>query len=330
MATSSMKRLRQTMEVWLTRFGLLVIPRLPRRIVVWLARTSGRIAYYLDGHGRRVGQANLDIAYGETKSPSEKNAILRAAFQSFALTLFDVLWFTRDSVNRLKRYVHFDDNAWQALSQHEPQLLVTGHLGNWETIGQAVAAHGFPIHSVAAPLRNPRVESLFTPSRQLTGQKIVHKEGALRTMMTVLSRDEKVAILLDQNTKPGDGGVFVPFFGLPVPVSTAPAAVAMRTGANLIFGYGVPQPDGTYRVVVLDTMVVDKVDKKSEQDAVDDLTTTILGKAEEAARQYPEYWMWMYKRWKYVAPGYERSDFPWYAKSFTAHYDMQKTRMADT
>jgi len=30
--------------------------------------------------------------------------------------------------------------------------------------------------------------------------------------------------------------------------------------------------------------------------------------------EHPNYWLWTYKRWKYVAPGREKSDYPFYAK----------------
>lgn len=318
------KAVRQSGEVILMRLGLLIVPRLPRQLNVRLARSCGRLAYYLDRHGRRVGETNLDIAFGESKSGPEKVRILKGAYQSFALTLFDILWFTRDCVARLHAYVHFDDDLWSILSRDEAQLLVTGHLGNWETGGQAGAACGLPIHSVAAPLRNPGVEALFTPSRQLSGQQIIHKSGALRTMLRLLSEQKKIAILLDQNTRPSEGGIFVPFFGLPVPVSSAPAAVAMRSGANLVFCYCLSQPDGSYRLVLLDAIDIDECQGKADKHDKDALTATILQKAEEAATRYPEYWLWMYKRWKYVAPGHTREDYPWYAKALPSSQDVKK------
>ena len=296
------------------RLGLFLVPRFPRSFNVRLARGCGRLAYYIDRHGRQVGEANLDIAFGDSRSTAEKMRILKGAYESFALTLFDVLWFTRDCAARLRAYVRFDDDLWAILSRKEPQLLVTGHLGNWETGGQAGASFGLPLHSIAAPLRNPGVEALFTPSRQLSGQHIIHKSGALRTMLRLLSEQQKIAILLDQNTRPSEGGIFVPFFGLPVPVSSAPAAVAMRAGANLVFCYCLSQPDGSYRIVLLDAIDIEACPGKADQKAKDALTVTILQKAEEAASRYPEYWLWMYKRWKYVAPNHSREEYPWYAK----------------
>ena len=327
MTASSFKSLRQSAEVILTRFGLVVVPRLPRQLIVAMAKLFGSAAYYLDGTRRRIGQANLDIAFGDSKSTDEKRKILKSSFRSFAGTLFDILWFTHNSTARLQKYVNIDDKTSALICRDEPQILITGHLGNWETGGQAIAAYGVPIHSIAAPLQNPRVEALFTPNRKLTGQQIIHKEGAIRAMLRVLSKGEKVSLLMDQNTKPSDGGVFTPFFGLPVLVSTGPAAIALRTGAKLVFGYCIPRENGTYRLLVMDSLPVERHEGKPNQEAVDTLTARILSKAEEATRLYPEHWMWMYKRWKYIPSDYDRKNFPWYAKTFSKKFDMQNARM---
>lgn len=329
MTASPFKNLRQSVEVMLTRFGLLVVPRLSRRMILFLAKLCGSAAYYLDGNGRRIGEANLDIAFGDSKSQLEKKSILKGSFQCFARTLFDILWFTHDSAERLPKYVRFDKDASTLVDQHEPQILITAHLGNWETGGLAMAARGVPIHSIAAPLRNLRVEALFTPTRQSTGQRIIHRQGAIRAMLRILSKREKIVLLMDQNTKPSDGGVFTPFFGLPVLVSTAPAAIALRTGARLIFGYCVPHENGTYRVLLLDSMPVERHEGKPSQQDVDTLTAKISSKSEEVIRLYPEHWMWMYKRWKYVPPGYDRKDLPWYAKAFSNKLDRQDARVVN-
>ena len=57
--------------------GLAVVPLLPRRVVLWLSRCLGIGAYALSGHLRRVGWANLNIAFGDTKPEREKRRILK-------------------------------------------------------------------------------------------------------------------------------------------------------------------------------------------------------------------------------------------------------------
>lgn len=306
------KPFRKVLEVQLTRLGLLLVPRLPRRAVVVLAGGLGRVGYVLGRRARRIGRANLDLAFGETMDAREKERILRDSFRTFALVLLDVMWFTRHPRERLRRYIRFDD-ATLARLERTPLICVTGHLGNWESLGQAVANAGLPLHSVAAPLSNPGVDRLFIPSRQLTGQVIHSSQGALRPLLRVLRQGGRFAILLDQNTKPSEGGIFVPFFGVPAPMSAGAAMLAMRTRSNLIFGFCIPQPDGTYQVDVPAWIPADDLPPEGDE-AVADLTRHIAGRLEQTVRAYPGHWLWMYKRWKYIPPGADPDRFPFYAK----------------
>jgi KDO2-lipid IV(A) lauroyltransferase len=312
---SAAKRFRKAGEVQLTRLALVLIPRLPRRALLGISRFLGRSAYRLDRRSRRIGMQNLDLVYGDTLSTGEKSAILRQSFQTFALVLADIFWFTRSPRERLQRYVRFDDQALDFLKR-TPLICVTGHLGNWETLGQAVANAGFSLHSVAAPLSNPAVDKLFIPSRQLSGQIIVSSEGALRRLLRVLKDGGRFAILLDQNTKPSEGGIYVPFLGLPAPISTGAAMLATRTGSNLAFGYALPQPDGTYQVISPHWIGADEIASMTEQGAerIDALTGRIVRHIEETIRTHPGCWLWMYKRWKHIAPGHDPAAYPDYAR----------------
>ena len=56
-----------------------------------------------------------------------------------------------------------------------------------------------------------------------------------------------MAVLLDQNTRPRHGGVWVEFFGLPAPVSSAPAAIALKAGVDIACGFCTPESGGRYR-----------------------------------------------------------------------------------
>ena len=159
------KPTRKRIEVWLARTGLVVIPSLPRRAVVGLARALGALASLVPVRARAVGLANLDIAYGSSIDARRKREILRQSFQTFTLLLIDTFWFTRDSEKRIARWVAFAPDA-ERIFVPRRQVCVTGHFGNWEIIGQAVALRGHPLMSVATPLANPAVDELFNRMRR--------------------------------------------------------------------------------------------------------------------------------------------------------------------
>lgn len=261
-----------------------------------------------------MAEANMDIAYGTGLSTRKKRELLKEAYGTFALVMLDVFWFSRDTTNRARHHTTFDPVLASHLFKKQAHLCVTAHLGNWELLGHAVSARGFPLSSVAAPLVNPEVDRQLSAVRKQSGQLLIPREGALRGMLRTLKHDGKVGLLLDQNTPPADGGVFVDFFGLPVPVSDAAAALALKTGTPILFGFCIPGKDGTYHVhsapVILPT---DALGEDAHERAVW-ITRRIADTIEKAIRQHPGAWLWMYRRWRYIPDGVDPARYPFYAK----------------
>lgn len=326
-----LKACRNAFAVLLTRVGLLIVPRCPRPWIVVAARFLGRAGYGLAGEARRVGRANLDLVWGDRRTAAEKRSILIGSFQTFALVMLDILWFTRRPRERLTRHVSFDPLAL-AILPRTPLICITAHLGNWETVGQAVPNAGYPLSSVAARVRIPDVDALFIRSRQHTGQTILAADGALRKLLRLLNDGGRFAILLDQNTPPREGGVFVPFFGLPVPITPAVATLALRTRSNLLFGFCLPRRDGTYHVRCpgwIPASEMERLARNEPERAPDLLTAVILHVVERMIEERPECWLWMYKRWKHIAPGISPEDHPFYGKPLGPR-DRDKARVSIT
>jgi lauroyl/myristoyl acyltransferase len=261
----------------------------------------------------RVGRINLGIAYPQQLSRREMNRILRRSFQSFSRLLLDTFWFSRHTDERIQTYVRFDP-SFDCLFHTKAHVCVTAHYGNWEVMGMAVTARGFPLHSVAKPLKNPEVDQLFIEARLKNGQKIVRRDGAVRTLMRVLKEDGKIALVMDQNTTIKEGGLFVPFFGLPVLVSSAAAALALKTRTDIFIGMMTPQPDGTYLGGHGREIAVADYASLPPDEAILRLTERITRETETIIRHHPEYWLWFYKRWKYVPAGDDPSRFPYYSR----------------
>ncbi len=92
---SSWKSLRYQLE-WLgVRLLAAIVPRLPRPVAVQFARIAGALAAHLDLQGRRVALSNLEAAFGDRFSATERARITRQSYQQFAATMIDLFWSPR-------------------------------------------------------------------------------------------------------------------------------------------------------------------------------------------------------------------------------------------
>lgn len=303
------RQLRKPFERVALHFVMALIPRLPRCGVLFLAETGGRLGYLFDSRSRRVGLANLDVAFGDSKTAAEKRKILKVSFVTMVRTLIDTFWFARKPEIRLEKYVTLDDSSL-VFFEDKAHICITAHFGNWEIIGQMSGHKKLPLSSIATPVKNEIVNKHFIRAREATGQTIIPRTGALRKLLGILRKNGKTAFLADQNTREDDGGIWIDFFGLPATVTAAPALLAGRTGAEILMGFCIPQPKGRYRIYAGKTF---HPPQKTDAEHVRALTEQITQATEEEIRKNPQYWLWMYKRWKNKKPGEESAGYPWYA-----------------
>lgn len=308
----SSKKVLFAVETLLTRLGLVVLPVLPRWAVLACAHCAGFVAYCFAPQQRRITLSNLDIAFGDTMAPGAKRRIARRAFYTTALVIIDLFWFSRNMEQRVRRYVALDP----VLRKHiytKPVIGVTAHFGNWELLSKALGVHGFTHVAAAMPLANPDVDAIIGLGRSIPGVEIVARQGAIRGLLRSLRQGKHVALLLDQNTKPEEGGLFVGFFGLSIPMSTAAAVLSERTGAPVLPIFCRANANGSYTIYSLPPLQREEL-AQAGPNIIHTTTQAIATLFEQEIRAHPDQWLWMYKRWKYIDPDWPASAYPFYAK----------------
>jgi len=295
----------------MVRLGLAVLPYWPRGMILAAARLAGTVGYWVAPGQRRITMANLDIAFGNRKSSAEKRRLAVNAFQTMALVFLDYFWFIRHTDERVLKYIIID----KSLSLYyppPPAVVVTAHFGNWELLSRGMAAAGYKHEAVSAPLSNPAVDKIIISFRTTKNAKMIPMRGAVRGLLRALHNGIYIALLLDQNTKPRDGGIFVDFFGLPVPISTSAAILAERVNVPIGSLFCMVQWSGKYLIYSLP--LIRTANAPATADSVRDLTQKIAAVFQQEIEKHPEQWMWMYKRWKHIKPGRPAGDYPFYSK----------------
>ena len=290
--------------------AFLVIPWIPRRLLLLLSHGLGRLAFSFSKRQRYVALANLMTVFNKEHklSESEVRGIAVESFQTMILTALDVFWFSVQTERRLRKYIKLDESA-ELYAARKGGIAIAAHFGNWEILGQAGALYLDGLLSVAAELKNPVINRMVSRSRQITGQQVVYQDGAVRQLMKALKSDTVVALLIDQNVVPADGGIFVDMFGLPVPVSRAVSALAVKGNVQIALLYCIADKRGYYTIFASplpDGFVAENTH------AV--ITQAVVRLIEDVILENPSKWMWAYKRWKFIPKGYSEEGYPTYAR----------------
>ncbi len=306
-----LKDLRQRMEAHAVRILSRTVPLLPRRCVRPMASVAGDLCRLFARDLRRVAEANCALAFPDL-SRGERRRIVRGSFRNFARVGIDVFWVRRIDGRNFREFVDIENEelAREILAEGRGAIAVTPHLGNWEIISTVSALAGFPLHVVVHPLNNPYLSDWFDRHRGRGGVRVVHRQGAVRSAIRAVRRNEAVALLIDQNTKPAEGGTYVDFFGLPATITKTPAVLALRTGAPILFTLGIPRDDGGWTVRYGPRIEVSS--NPDAEEAVRETTRNCVRAVEQSIRDHPDLWLWMYKRWKY-RPSPDAQGYPYYA-----------------
>ena len=172
-------------------------------------------------------------------------------------------------------------------------VMVSGHFGNWEICGSALAARGVPLDAVARPQDNPLTDQLINRARERLGMTVVPTGGATKDSLRALRAGRAVGLVADQDAR--RRGVFVPFFGRPASTFRGPAVLALRTGAPLFLATARRRPDGRYRVRLQQIPMPETDDPEGQER---ELTAAWTAGLEAAIREEPAQYLWHHRRWK--------------------------------
>lgn len=218
------------------------------------------------------------------------------------------------STETVLEHVEFDgvDEALRQLRSGTPSLLVTGHCGNWELMGAALAAIGIPLHALYRPLDMKPLDNWVQRTRREQGVELVDKFGASERLPAILDDGHPVGFIADQNA--GDKGLFVPFFDRLASAYKTIGVLARQYGAPVICGHArrtpgedPDRPRFRYRVNITDIITPD--DWRDEADPVFYITARYRRAIEAMVREAPEQYLWMHRYWK-SRPRHERMDKP--------------------
>jgi KDO2-lipid IV(A) lauroyltransferase len=279
---------RRRLEYLAVRVALPLLAAAPLPLALGVSQTLVSILDRVVPRLRRTAYDNLSFALPQLDARHVTDGVFRSIAR--LLVVFARLpQLDKDSVQRWIRYEGIE-NYQQAKLQGRGVLVATAHLGNWEFSAFAHALLTEPMHVVARPLDNSRLDALVQHRRRASGNQVISKTEAARPILKALKHNEAVGILIDQNAS-AEEAAFVPFFGRLAAAHVSLARLAHHSGAPVIPGYAIWCDHEQRYVLVFEPEV------PMSGDVVED-TARIQHRLEQAIRRYPDQWLWIHRRWK--------------------------------
>lgn len=320
-----MKNLRYALEIQLVRFGIWLLPKLPRTSVLFLSQTIGFLAYLIDYRGRATAHANLHAAFARENITAEQvRRIAIASYCTFARTFLDLFWSVRLTKDNMHDYFHDDPGNTEAetIAKYGHAIWVTPHFGNFEFISIIQGFLGRPFVAIAQNFKNSALTDIFTNLRQHSGHRIIPQQGAMLRLVKELNRGSSVALLSDLTIKPNKTAAALNSFGLKTCVTTLHTNLSQRLNLPLIASLCIPMDDSTYKFHFRTLYPGDYPDPTA-------MAQALWNHFESHIRERPECWLWMYKHWRYLpGTGYDPL-YPAYANLSTPFRKLLRESQAD-
>ena len=275
---------------------------LPRGLARGLAAAVAFALYAMLPKLRRTAEFNLRLAFPDWDE-ARRNEVIRGMVRNLGWMAAEFARFPRYTRENIEQVVVLEGHENFLNGQHRGKgvLYLTGHIGAWELSSFAHALYGFPLHYMARPLDNARVDALVNRYRCLSGNEPIFKNESARALLKILKEGGTVGILVDQNTMPEEG-VFVDFFGKSACTTTGIARVALHTDAAVVPGYAYWDANiGKYKLRFEPAVELARTGDTERDIFVN--TQKFAKVIEEIIRRYPEQWVWVHARWKTRPPG---------------------------
>jgi len=242
----------------------------------------------------RVARANLAAAFPE-KSEDERNEIRGIMWDNLGRVVGEYPHLGRFSPKGEDPRIgySFPPGMTAENLKHQPLIFLSAHLGNWEMMPIIAEQMGFDGAAVVRPPNNPYIADWVARQRRINGPAtMIGKHSAARPMLAQLRGGKMLCMLVDQKLREG---VAVPFFGRDAMTTPAPAALALKTGARIVFAANRRLPGARFHVTVFP--VLDFTPSGDDAKDIQALTAAITAKIEEIVRADPGQWLWIHNRW---------------------------------
>lgn len=276
-------------------FGLMWLgAQLPWALQRGIGRVIGVLAWCLATERRRAAAVNLALCFPE-KSPTERDALLRASFRDFGIGLFEFARAWWGSTVPMRRSVRIEgrEHLDALRAQGRGVLMVSGHFMTLEMCGRLLCDH-MPLAGMYRRHRSEVFEWAVKRGRLRYAVAMFTNED-IRPAMRHLKHGGLLWYAPDQDMR-GKDTVFAPFFGVPAATITATHQFARLSGCAVVPFFH--RREGANYVLRIAPPLEDFPSKDATGDSA-----RVNAAIEAMVREAPSQYLWIHRRFKRRPPG---------------------------
>ncbi len=269
---------------------------LPFRIIYFISDVLCFLLYHVIRYRRKVIQQNLQLVFPE-KTPTEISQLVKKHYCHFTDLLLETVKTLSISEKELnKRLVYKNTEVLRELYRKQKSvLLICGHYGNWEWLGNMEKFMPHKGHAVYKPAKNNYFNNLIYTIRARFGAVPIDKNNIIKTF--VKNQKEKILglylMVADQSPKLNNTRYWTSFLGVKVPVFVGTEVLAKKVNAAVVFLNVTKRKRGYYEASF--KLLEDYPEKVPNYTVTD----SFLRALENQIYAKPEYYFWTHKRFKH-------------------------------
>lgn len=281
----------------LFRLAIIVIPRMPHWLVLFLSKVTGLLVWVVARKSRDAATKNMIHVLGPqvlvTRAGKRRlRRTVQRMFQNNVRNYLEVfrLPYLRPETIRDSMQIDNLEDLDAALALGKGVILFSAHLGPFDYMVQLATVIGYKVTIPVEPLKDQRMLDLMLNLRRSRGVEYVPLNGSstMRTIISALRRNQIVLITADRAIQ-GES-VEKPFFGSMARLPIGPAMLSQRTGAALVGGFGWHTPGERppmHGQIVPISLALPQEERKN----TDVLMGRVVETLEQFIKAHPEQWM---------------------------------------
>jgi len=218
---------------------------LPLSINHRIGQLLGTLLWQLSERNRRVSLINIRLCYPDQTNQWQQRLAKQSLIESTKmLTETAITWsWSQKCLLKLIKQVSGEEHLQAALAKENGLIIVSPHIGNWELMSAYIGQRQ-PLTMLFRPARNPALTPIMLQARERFGGTTAPTDASgVRVLLKALAKNEAIIMLPDQEPQQG-GGVFSPFFNVPVDTMTLLSRLACKGKRATVFCFMERLPRG--------------------------------------------------------------------------------------